>query len=476
MHLPLRRAPFPANMAVEVDPAPVAAPRLIALNDTLAGTLGLSPDWLRSPEGVALLSGQARIEGVPAMAQAYAGHQFGQFVPQLGDGRAHLLGTLSDNQGQLRDIQLKGSGPTPFSRRGDGLAALGPVLREYLVSEAMAALGVPTTRALAAVLTGETVWRERPQPGAILTRIAASHLRVGTFQYFAAREDHDSLRFLCDLAIDRHAPAAREAENPVRALYETVVAAQARLIAQWMSLGFVHGVMNTDNMTLSGETIDYGPCAFLDVYRHDKVFSSIDRNGRYAYGNQPKLAGWNLARLAETLLPFIDPDDDRALAWAQEALGRFHTLYHEAWLGFMRPKFGLTTQEPEDASLIGALLDIMEGEKVDWTLSFRRLSRSEPLLDGPSSETLDRWMTDWQARRARDTASADSQMALMRRSNPAVIARNHRIAEVIDAAERGDFSVFEALLERIRQPFDDDADYETPPQPDEVVQATFCGT
>ncbi|WP_438383920.1 protein adenylyltransferase SelO [Asaia sp. BMEF1] len=476
MHLPLRRANFPASMAVEVNPASFAAPRLVALNDALAETLGFAPEWLRSPEGVALLSGQTRIEGVPALAQAYAGHQFGQFVPQLGDGRAHLLGVVTDARGDVHDVQLKGSGPTPFSRRGDGLAALGPVLREYLVSEAMAALNVPTTRALAAVTTGETIWRDKPQPGAILTRVAASHLRVGTFQYFAAREDREALAFLCDLAIDRHAPSAREAENPVKALYETVVARQAQLVARWMSLGFVHGVMNTDNMTLSGETIDYGPCAFLDTYSHDKVFSSIDRNGRYAYGNQPRLAGWNLARLAETLLPFFDTNEDRALAWAQEALGRFQSLYEEAWLDRMRPKLGLATKGDQDKTLIEALLEVMETETLDWTLSFRRLARNENLVAGHAPATLERWMADWQARRALEPASLKAQQDLMQRNNPAVIARNHRVAEAIAAAETGDFSVFEALLQRLRQPYDNDAAYELPPMPEQIVHATFCGT
>ncbi|WP_035446874.1 protein adenylyltransferase SelO [Asaia prunellae] len=476
MNLPLHRAPFPASMAVEVDPARFASPHLVALNEALATELGFSPDWLRSPEGVALLSGQTHIKGVPAMAQAYAGHQFGQFVPQLGDGRAHLLGIVTDHAGQVHDMQLKGSGPTPFSRRGDGLAALGPVLREYLVSEAMAALGVPTTRALAAVTTGETVWRDRPQPGAVLTRIASSHLRVGTFQYFAAREDRESLEFLCALAIERHVPSAHDCENPIRALYESVVARQARLIAHWMSLGFVHGVMNTDNMTLSGETIDYGPCAFLDIYRHDKVFSSIDHNGRYAYVNQPRLAGWNLARLAETLLPFFDPDENRALTWAQEALGRFQDLYQEAWLARMRPKLGLTASETQDKALIETLLQIMEKDRMDWTLSFRRLARNDSLVEPTSSEALLDWMMEWQARRDREPVPAERQYALMRQSNPAVIARNHRVAEAITSAENGDFTVFENLLQRLRHPFADDSTYEMPPLPEQIVHATFCGT
>lgn len=476
MSLPLRRAPFPTSMAVQAAPAPLRAPRLIAVNSALAQTLGFSPEWLGSPEAVALFSGQWRDEAVPPVAQAYAGHQFGQFAPQLGDGRAHLLGVVSTAQGSTFDVQLKGSGPTPFSRRGDGLAALGPVLREYLVSESMAALGVPTTRALAAVLTGETVWRDRPLPGAILTRVAASHLRVGTFQYFAARQDSEALRFLCDLAIARHYPGAASAENPVGALFENVVAAQARLIAHWMSLGFVHGVMNTDNMAISGETIDYGPCAFLDAYRHDKVFSSIDRNGRYAYGNQPRLAGWNLARLAETILPFFDPDEERALARAQEALGQFGTLYDTAWLERMRPKLGLMQSEAEDKALIVRFLEILEEEKLDWTLSFRRLSRNEPLSEKPVSDALGGWLADWKTRRAREKALPAEQDRLMAQSNPAVIARNHRIAEAIDAAEHGDFEVFQRLLARLVRPFEDDADYETPPLPEEVVQATFCGT
>ncbi|WP_122040356.1 YdiU family protein [Asaia bogorensis] len=476
MSLPLSPAPFPPTMAVQADPAQFPALQLVALNAALAESLGFSPAWLETPEGVDFLGGQTRPDGIAPVAQAYAGHQFGQFVPQLGDGRAHLLGVAADRQGRVFDVQLKGSGPTPFSRRGDGLAAIGPVLREYLVSEAMTALGVPTTRALAAVLTGETVWRDRPLPGAILTRVAASHLRVGTFQYFAARQDNEALRFLCDLAITRHYPHAATAENPVRALYENVVAAQARLIAHWMSLGFVHGVMNTDNMAISGETIDYGPCAFLDVYSQDKVFSSIDRNGRYAYANQPKLAGWNLARLAETLLPFFDADEARSLAWAQETLGAFATLYENAWLERMRSKFGLTTCEPDDKALIERFLAILEQNRLDWTLSFRRLTRRELSCDAQNSPAMTQWLQDWDARCAREGVSAIVRENAMRQINPAVIPRNHRIAEAIDAAESGDLSVFHALLSRLERPFVDDAIYETPPRPEEVVQATFCGT
>ena len=480
MSAPLRPAPFPPTMAVQTDPARFAGLRGITVNEPLARSLGLSPDWLKSDEGLAFLGGQLRLNDVAPVAQAYAGHQFGQFVPQLGDGRAHLLGVLTDYDGREKDIQLKGSGPTPFSRRGDGLAALGPVLREYLVSEAMAALHVPTTRALSAVLTGETVWRDRPQPGAVLARVAASHLRVGTFQYFAVRENSEAIGFLCDMAIARHYPSAREAAHPVRALYDGVVAAQARLIAQWMSLGFIHGVMNTDNMAISGETIDYGPCAFLDSYSAGKVFSSIDRNGRYAYANQPKLAGWNLARLAETLLPLFDPDEDKALDHAQSALGRFLPLYTEAYDDLMRAKLGLSQPHDDDPALIAALLACMETHQLDWTLTFRRLARGENLLDASLSDAmtddLASWMSRWQARRALDPLSEAESQVLMLKSNPAVIARNHRIAEAIEAAETGDFSVFEALLTRITQPFEDDATYERPPEDAQIVRATFCGT
>lgn len=480
MNASLRPAPFPPTMAIQTDPARFTALRHVAINEPLARSLGLSSDWLKSDEGLAFLGGQTRLNDVAPVAQAYAGHQFGQFVPQLGDGRAHLLGVLTDSDGQDRDIQLKGSGQTPFSRRGDGLAVLGPVLREYLVSEAMAALHVPTTRALSAVLTGETVWRDRPQPGAVLARVAASHLRVGTFQYFAARENTEAIRFLCDMAIARHYPAAQEAEHPVRVFYDGVVAAQARLIARWMSLGFIHGVMNTDNMAISGETIDYGPCAFLDSYSAGKVFSSIDRNGRYAYANQPKLAGWNLARLAETLLPLFDADEDRALAHAQSALSRFLPLYTAAYNDLMRKKLGLSEPHEDDPALITALLACMETHQLDWTLTFRRLARGESLCDtrpsGALPDDLASWTSRWQARRALDPLSEVEGRTLMLRSSPAVIPRNHRIAEAIEAAEQGDFTVFEALLARITRPFEDDTAYERPPEDFEIVRATFCGT
>jgi len=464
-------------MAVQADPARFPALKLVALNAALAESLGFSPAWLETPEGVDFLGGQTRPDGIAPVAQAYAGHQFGQFVPQLGDGRAHLLGVVTDENGLRHDIQLKGSGPTPFSRRGDGLAALGPVLREYLVSAFMAAAGVPTTRALAAITTGETIWRDRPQSGAILVRVAASHLRVGTFQYFAARQDKASLRFLCDMAIDRHYPEARNAENPTRALYQSVVAAQASLIAQWMGVGFVHGVMNTDNMAISGETIDYGPCAFLDTYRADKVFSSIDRNGRYAYANQPRLAGWNLARLAETLLPFFDEDEDTGLAFAQSALGQFQPLYQKAHEDVMRAKLGLSQPQDGDTDLIASLLSIMERHELDWTVTFRRLARGQPLTEDMSAQDdLSSWVTRWNTRRANDVIAPETGHALMLAHNPAVIPRNHRIAQAIEAAERGDFGLFDMLAGRLAHPCEDDPAYERPPEVSEIVHATFCGT
>ncbi|GBQ09487.1 protein adenylyltransferase SelO [Swaminathania salitolerans] len=476
MSLSLRAAPFPDTMAIAADPARLETPRLIALNSSLAGDLDLPPDWLAGPDGVAFLAGQALPDGIRPVAQAYAGHQFGQFVPQLGDGRAHLLGVVTDMSGQTRDIQLKGSGPTPFSRRGDGLAALGPVLREYLVSEGMAALGVPTTRSLAALLTGERVWRDTPQPGAILVRVATSHLRVGTFQYFAARENREALDFLSALAIERHYPDAADTAHPVRTLYEKVVNAQADLVAQWMSLGFVHGVMNTDNMALSGETIDYGPCAFLDVYRPDTVFSAIDRDGRYRFENQPRMAGWNLARLAETLLPLIDSDEDRALSWAQTALSGFGPAYEAHYLARMRRKLGLQLSEEADMALVSDLLAMMTRRELDYTLTFRRLSNGLSLTEGETDDGEENWIARWKARQARESRSRDDQLASMRETNPAIIPRNHRIAQAIAAAEQGDYSPFRTLLTHIATPFRDDPDYATPPMPAERVTTTYCGT
>lgn len=364
---------LPERFFARLPPTPVAAPRLIKLNIELARRLALDPDALASPQGVAYLAGNKVPDNADPLAMAYAGHQFGGFVPQLGDGRALLIGEVVDRDGARFDIQLKGSGPTPFSRRGDGRAALGPVLREYILSEAMAALGVPTTRSLAAVATGETVWRETPLPGAVLTRIASSHIRIGTFQYFAARGDEEGVRCLADYVIARHYPEAREAANPYLALFERIVSRQAELIAKWLLVGFIHGVMNTDNMSVAGETIDYGPCAFIDEYHPAKVFSSIDETGRYAYGNQPRIAQWNLARLAETLLPLLAEEQDAAIKDAQDALSGFAAQFEAAYAAGLRRKLGLLRPQPDDIALAQDLLDRMARHAADFTLTFRRL-------------------------------------------------------------------------------------------------------
>ena len=426
----------------------------------------------------------------------YAGHQFGHFVPQLGDGRAILLGEVRDRFGRRHDIQLKGSGRTPYSRGGDGRAALGPVLREYLVSEAMHALGIPATRALAAVTTGERVLRDGgPVPGAILTRVAASHVRVGTFQYFAARGDFDATQRLADYVIERHYPDLASASNPYLELLRLVMQRQARLVAAWMNVGFIHGVMNTDNMAVSGETIDFGPCAFMDAYDAAAVFSSIDTRGRYAYANQPDAAQWNLARFAETLLALIDPQSDRAIELATAVVGDFSGEFDRYWLEGMRKKLGLFTPEDGDLALSRALLDIMQHAAADFTLTFRRLcAAAESEAGDASSEAGDasseasfaepapfrEWRRGWRSRLAREPRPAGERVALMRSVNPAVIPRNHRIEAVIVAAvERGDTAPFEALCEVLARPYDEAAaagGYADPPRPEERVLHTFCGT
>ena len=465
---------LPANFFARVAPTPVAAPKLIKLNRPLALHLGLDPDRLDSPEGAEILAGKRVPDGADPIAMAYAGHQFGHFVPQLGDGRAILLGEVCDVHGVRRDIQLKGSGPTPYSRGGDGRAALGPVLREYLVSEAMAALGIPATRALAAVATGEPVYREQALPGAILTRVAASHVRVGTFQYFASRGDQEATRRLADYVIDRHYPDAKESARPIIALLRAVTERQALLIARWMHVGFIHGVMNTDNMAISGETIDFGPCAFLDAYDPAKVFSSIDSHGRYAYSNQVHAGGWNLARFAETLLPLIDPVKERAIELATEALAVFAPSFEEHWLAGMRRKIGLMSSEDADLELIDALLAAMHRTDADFTLTFRRL------CDGISPPACDEWAAAWRARIARDPQTPPERAAAMRRVNPAYIPRNHRIEQVIVAATvNADFSPFRELLRVLADPYDEKPGleaYMNPPLPGERVLRTFCGT
>ncbi|MGG5811156.1 protein adenylyltransferase SelO [Falsiroseomonas sp. CW058] len=481
-------ARLPDRFFARLAPTPVAAPRLLKLNLPLAQELGLDPAWLASDEGVEVLAGNRVPEGSEPLAQAYAGHQFGGFVPQLGDGRAILLGEVVARDGMRRDIQLKGSGPTPFSRRGDGRAALGPVLREYVVSEAMHALGIPTTRSLAAVATGEAVYRETALPGAVLTRVAASHIRVGTFQYFAARQDLDGLRMLADHAVARHDPQAAGAPNPYRALLEGVVARQAALVARWMLVGFIHGVMNTDNTTVSGETIDFGPCAFLDAYHPGQVFSSIDHQGRYAFGNQPRIALWNLTRLAETLLPLLAAEEAAAIEVAQEVLAGFAPRFEAAWLGGLVRKVGLEAVQEGDGDLLEDLLLRMAENEADFTLTFRSLADAAA---GPGGEAavralfkdpaaFDAWAPRWRARLAQEGRAPEAVRAAMRAVNPAFIPRNHQVERVIAAAVQGDdLAPFEALLAVLARPFDDQpgaADYALPPQPEERVLATFCGT
>src|SRR6266704_6835696 len=394
VHFPFENtyAALPANFFARVAPTPVAAPRLIKLNRPLAVHLGLDPDLLSTPEGAEILAGKRVPDGADPIAMAYAGHQFGHFVPQLGDGRAILLGEVIDRDGVRRDIQLKGSGPTPFSRRGDGRAALGPVLREYIVSEAMAALGIPTTRALAAVVTGENVMRETPLPGAVLTRVASSHIRVGTFQYFAARNDTEGVRRLADHVIGRHYPQAANADRPYHALLEAVIARQADLVARWLLVGFIHGVMNTDNTSISGETIDYGPCAFMDHDDPAQVFSSIDEMGRYAYANQPRIALWNLTRLAECLLPLLSDSQENAIAEAQGLLGAFPQKFNAAYQAGLRRRLGLSTARDGDPALAHDLLDAMAKNQADFTLTFRRLS--DAALDPGGDDEVRRLFAD----------------------------------------------------------------------------------
>ena len=480
-------ARLPERFYVRQAPTAVAAPRLIRVNAELAEELGLDPEALASAEGVAILAGNEVAKGSEPLAMAYAGHQFGYFVPQLGDGRANLLGEVVGRDGVRYDVQLKGSGRTAFSRGGDGRAALGPVLREYIVSEAMAALGVPTTRALAAVTTGERVMRETALPGAVLTRVAASHLRVGTFQYFAAREDVDGVRVLAQYAMARHYPEAKESATPYRALLEGVIARQARLVAQWMLLGFIHGVMNTDNMSISGETIDYGPCAFLEAYEPGKVFSSIDRQGRYAYENQPRAALWNLTRLAEALLPVLVEeagDDERALAGAREALAGFQPEYEAARLAGLRRKLGLATERAGDAGLAEDLLERMAANRVDFTLGFRGLCDAAAGDDGvrglfADAGAYDVWAAGWRGRLAEEAVGTAERVAGMRRVNPVYIPRNHRVEAVIRAAERGEFGPFAELVEVVTRPYEDWPEmerYAVPARAEECVRATFCGT
>ena len=479
-------ARLPERFFARVAPERVPNPGLIRLNVELARELGLDSAWLTSPAGVAMLAGNAVPEGAEPLAQAYSGHQFGHWVPVLGDGRAILLGEVAGAGGARFDIQLKGSGRTPFSRGGDGKAAIGPVLREYIVSEAMAALGVPTTRALAAVTTGEEVLRETPLPGAILTRVAGSHTRIGTFQYFYSRNDRDGLKELADYALARHFPDAADSAEPCLALLERVVAGQAALIAKWMQLGFIHGVMNTDNMAISGDTIDYGPCAFMDVFHPDTVFSSIDRLGRYAWSNQPKIAEWNLLRFAETVLPLLSDNEDRARALAlpvvEGFVPRFRQRYSE---GFAR-KLGLSSAGDREGAFIDSTLGILAEQKVDFSLFFRHLTRvaagesPEPLAAlFASRNRFDQWLASWREMSDIGEHAQSPHVPAMQAANPVVIPRNHRVEAAIQHAQRNDYAPFHRLVDAVSNPFADRpefADLEAPPKPEEIVRQTFCGT
>ncbi len=461
------------SVAWQASDAP--APRLLVLQEELAAQLGFDPAWLRSEEGVAFLLGRVP-GGVPPVAQVYAGHQFGNYVPQLGDGRALLVGEVIDAGGVRRDLHLKGSGPTPFARRGDGKAVVGPMLREYLVSEAMHALGVPSTRSLSVVATGEQVFRERPMPGAVLCRVAASHLRVGTFQYAAALGEPQVLRSLADYAIERHYPHAADAENPYLSLYESVVAAQAELIAGWMAVGFIHGVMNTDNMAISGQTIDYGPCAFMDAYDPSTVFSSIDHAGRYAYGNQPGIAQWNLARFGETLLPLLDDRTEAAVEAATAVLLTFPDRYEQAAARVFSAKLGLPAPDP---ALVGVLTVLLEEGRVDFTTFFRALAggAARELFTAP--EAFDAWAARRDAALPADAGERAALAAAMNRINPLYIPRNDRVEEALDAANEGDLGPFERLLEAVRHPFDERAEWADlagPAPAGGPPHITYCGT
>lgn len=479
-------ARLPAAFYAPVNPTPVISPSLIKVNAALAEELGLDAAALVR-EGAEIFSGVRVPEGAEPIALAYAGHQFGQFVPQLGDGRAILLGEVVGRDGRRRDIQLKGSGPTPFSRRGDGRAALGPVLREYIVSEAMAALGIPTTRALAAVATGEPIWRERAMPGAVLARVAASHIRVGTFQYFAARRDTEAVRQLADYTIARHYPDIAGSAQPYLALLEAVIGRQAALVARWLLVGFIHGVMNTDNMSVSGETIDYGPCAFMDAYDPQTVYSSIDHFGRYAYANQPDIAHWNLARFAECLIPLLDADKETAVGLANGALRAFPVRFNAAYHAGLIAKIGLEGEAEEDAALALELLSVMAAGKVDFTLAFRRLGAAAQDAQALAAvrdlfldrEAFDAWAGRWQARLATSGREGAAVRAAMDLVNPAVVPRNHLVEAVIAAAvERGDFAPFEELNMVLARPFEDQPAFaryaDLPPQMEGYQ--TFCGT
>jgi serine/tyrosine/threonine adenylyltransferase len=481
-------ARLPPRFYARLAPTPVADPNLVRINAALADALGIDAARLASADGVAALAGNCVPQGAEPLAMAYAGHQFGNWVPQLGDGRAILLGEVIGRDGNLYDIQLKGSGPTPFSRNGDGRAALGPVLREFIVSEAMAALGISTTRSLAAVTTGETILRQDgPLPGAVLTRVSRSHVRVGTFEYFGNRGDTEAVRILADYVIARLYPEVAGAPQPYLALLHAVIARTASLIAQWQLIGFIHGVMNTDNCSIAGETIDYGPCAFMDVYHPSAVFSSIDQGGRYAYGNQPRIGHWNLVRFAQALLPLLGDDEDAAIKSAQDAINAYPARFEASYYDGLRKKVGFGEARDDDLPLIGELFRHMADGRADFTQTFRRLSdvaggaSEAPLRDlFNNAAALDVWLCKWRERLALEAVTDSHRAAAMRGVNPAFIPRNHRVEQAIAAAQEcGDLGPFDSLMAVLSQPYEDqpeNAAYEDPPKPDEVVLQTFCGT
>ncbi len=473
-------ARLPEDLYARLEPTPVPAPRLAIFNGPLAESLGLDANLLTGNDGALLFSGNRLPPGAEPISQAYAGHQFSHFTI-LGDGRAHLLGEHITPSGERFDIQLKGSGRTPFSRGGDGRAALGPMLREYLISEAMHGLGIPTTRSLAVVTTGEPVYRDTPLTGAILTRVAASHIRVGTFEYLAAHKNWEAIRTLAEYTIRRHFPELMQADNPFLAFLQAVLERQASLVAQWLQVGFIHGVMNTDNVALCGESIDYGPCAFMDHYDPATVFSSIDHGGRYAYGRQPAIAQWNISRFSETLVPLLDPQEDKAIELANEVINGYPAIFRRFWLASMRAKLGLFNEEDDDAALVMDLLSCLEKCQGDYTNSLRDLALEIlPETTVFNDPAFGQWYKRWQARLTRQKESIDASRTLMRAHNPAVIPRNHRVEEALEAAElEGNFTVLEQLLEVLSSPYEDRPehnDYRKPAPPSACAYKTFCGT
>ena len=477
---------LPGQFYTRQNPVPVSAPSLIRINHALAEKLGIDPIWLESEEGISTVTGNKIPVGGDPIATVYAGHQFGGWSPQLGDGRAILLGEVLDKQNQRYDFQLKGSGPTPYSRGGDGRASLGPILREYIVSEAMAAFHIPTTRILAAAATGDHVYRQNILPGAILVRIAKSHIRIGTFEFFSSRNDQESLRLLAEHVIQRHYPEAAKQENPVLAMLDSVIENQAHLIASWQQIGFIHGVMNTDNILLSGETVDYGPCAFMDEYHPETVFSSIDRNGRYAYGNQPTIGRWNLIQLAQVLIPLLDRDREKARELAQESVNKYMNLLTKYYQNSMALKLGICNAMPDDIKLIKDLLDIMAEDKMDYTLTFRYLSdlAGDDARNGVGdlvtlSEKFSFWLERWKKRLLLDAQTSIQRQARMYAKNPVFIPRNHLIEEAIQAAENGNLNLFHKLVDILTHPFEYKVElkkYALAPRPEQVVKETFCGT